>query len=154
MMRSTLLACALGAVCSAACGGAVIEGAGIGAEDASLLAEASTLVFSFSSKAKCKDLVDLNPSGIGDKLQGAPLQLVDLTDDEADDPSYTFGKVPPDEEIAYLVLLSAKEKGELGDRAQFSSLDESVFAIGCRDFAAQSGTRHDLPITVFAAGLR
>jgi hypothetical protein len=137
---------------TAGCMGGALDGTSLTATDQALFDEAATLVFSFSSDAKCADLVNADPKGIGDQLQGAPLQLVDLEREPSD--SYTFGKVPPNEDIAYLVLLSSRSKTELGDHAQFSSLKGSVFAIGCRDFNAASGTRHDLPITVFPSGLR
>jgi hypothetical protein len=132
----------------AGCSGGVAAGM-IGAEDAALLEEARTLIFSFSSDASCADLVNEDPAGIGDKLGGAPLQLVD-----PDEESYTFGKVPANTDVAYLVLVSAASKAELGNRPQFDTLEGTVFGIGCRDLNAASGTRQDLPITVFAAGLR
>lgn len=132
----------------AGCAGGVAGGM-VGAEDAALLGEARTLIFSFSSDATCADLVNEDPAGIGDKLGGAPLQLVDPEEE-----SYTFGKVPANTDVAYLVLVSAASKAELGNRPQFDSLEGTVFGIGCRDLNAASGTRQDLPITVFASGLR
>ena len=145
--RASLGLCVL-ALGAAACGGSV-GGGMVAAEDAALLEDAETLVFSFSSEAACEDLVDEDPAGIGDKLGGAPLQLVD-----PDEESYTFGKVPANTDVAYLVLVSAATKAELGNRPQFESLAGTVFGIGCRDLNAASGSRQDLPITVFAAGLR
>jgi hypothetical protein len=126
-----------------------LAGGMVGAEDQALLDEAGTLVFSFASGVKCADLIDEDPKGIGDVLGGAPLQLVDPAKE-----SYTFGKVPANEDVAYLVLVSSALKADLGNRPQFESFEGTVFGIGCRDLKAESGTRQELPITVFAAGLR
>jgi hypothetical protein len=123
----------------------------LGAIDPALVQKAKTLVFSFSNTQTCADLVDLSPTQIGDVLreveENAPLQILDPTTEE-----HVFGKVTPDVPIAYFVLASVKT--DFGQRVSFENLAGTVFAMGCRDFTAPSGTRHDLPLTLFPIGLR
>lgn len=123
----------------------------LGAMDPELVSKAKTLVFSFSNTQTCADLVDLSPAQIGDLLEGAdenaPLQILDPSTEE-----HVFGKVDPDVTIAYFVLASVKT--DFGQRVAFEDLSGTVFAMGCRDFTAPSGTRHDLPLTLFPIGLR
>jgi hypothetical protein len=123
----------------------------LGAVDPSLVQKAKTLVFSFSNTQTCADLVDLSPAQIGALLEGAdenaPLQILEPSTEE-----HVFGKVDPNIPIAYFVLASVKT--DFGQRVAFEDLSGTVFAMGCRDFAAPSGTRHDLPLTLFPVGLR
>lgn len=123
----------------------------LAAIDPDLVLKAKTLVFSFSRTQTCADLVDLSPAQIGALLEeaeeNAPLQILGPTTDE-----HVFGKVEPDVPIAYFVLSSVKT--DFGQRVAFEDLAGTVFAMGCRDFAAPSGTRHDLPLTLFPVGLR
>lgn len=122
----------------------------LGAMDPELVEKAKTLVFSFSSTQSCADLVDLSPAQIGDLLvdaeENAPLQILDPASEE-----HVFGKVQPNVPIAYFVLASVSD---FGQRVAFEDLSGTVFAMACRDFAAPSGTRHDLPLTLFPIGLR
>ena len=108
-------------------------------------------MFSFSKTQTCVDLVDLSPAAIGDVLEAAaenaPLQILDPATVE-----HVFGKVQPNVPIAYFVLASART--DVGDNVAFGDLTGTVFAMACRDFAAPSGTRHDLPLTLFPVGLR
>lgn len=134
--------------------GSAVEGSSpviLGALDPELLTKARTLVFSFSKTQTCADLVDLSPTEIGAALEAAaenaPLQILDPTTSE-----HVFGKVDPNIPIAYFVLASVRT--DFGQRVAFSDLAGTVFAIGCRDFSAPSGTRHDLPMTLFPIGLR
>ena len=135
------------------CGGGVDVSSPVllGALDPDLLAKARTLVFSFSKTQQCAELVDLSPAQIGDLLEAAaenaPLQILDPTTTE-----HVFGKVDPNVPIAYFVLASVRT--DFGQRVAFSDLAGSVFAMGCRDFSAPSGTRHDLPLSLFPIGLR
>ncbi len=123
----------------------------LAAIDPDLVLKAKTLVFSFSNTQTCADLVDLSPAQIGALLVGAdenaPLQILEPTTEE-----HVFGKVDPDIPIAYFVLSSVKT--DVGQRVAFEDLSGTVFAMGCRDFNAPSGTRHDLPLTLFPVGLR
>ena len=139
-------------VATASCGGGVFDAdspVALGAIDPDLITNAQALIFSFSTTKTCKDLVDLGPEEIGTLLapEGAPLQI--LPPDSVD---HVFGKVPPDKPIAYFVLASSR--ANLNQRVEFAQFKGSVFAVGCRDFSAPSGTRHDLPITLFPVGLR
>ena len=154
MSRSLPLALVL--ACSAplaSCVGAVDASSPVllGALDPTLLAGARSLVFSFSQTQTCADLVDRSPAQIGEALaaaeENAPLQILDATSDE-----HVFGKVDPDVPTAYFVLASTRS--DFDQRVAFDDLAGTVFAVGCRDFAAPSGTRHDLPLTLFPVGLR
>lgn len=153
-MRPLLVLVLIAAAASAACQPGAVDANSpvvLGAVDPDLVAKARTLVFSFSNTQTCADLVDLSPSEIGEVLEAAqenaPLQILDPTTEE-----HVFGKVDPNIPIAYFVLASVRT--DFGQRVAFSDLSGSVFAMGCRDFAAPSGTRHDLPLTLFPIGLR
>ena len=121
----------------------------LGAFDPELINKAQTLIVSFSTTKTCKDIVDKSPTEIQGLLEpeGAPLQILTPDRDE-----HVFGKVPPDAPIAYFVLASASQS--TNQRVEFDQFQGSVFAVGCRDFSAPSGTRHDLPLTLFPTGLR
>lgn len=135
------------------CGGGVDASSPVllGALDPDLLVNARSLVFTFSTTQTCADLVDLSPAEMGSALEdaqeNAPLQRLDASASE-----HVFGKVDPDVPIAYFVLASVR--AELDPQDGLSALTGSVFAFGCRDFLAPSGSRHDLPITLFPIGLR
>lgn len=150
-MRAVVLALFTSAL-ACACGGAFVDGdmpVSLAAQDATLVQSTRTFIFSFSQTKTCADLVDLGPNEIADTLapEGAPLQILDPALNE-----HVFGKVPPDVPIAYFVLASSTTSPN--PRVQFGDFGNSVFAIGCRDFSAPSGTRHDLPLTLFPLGLR
>ncbi len=137
------------------CRGAVLGGDGpmtLAAVDPDLLETARLLVFSFSATRTCSELVDLPPNGIGEALAGenVPLQPVDNDGDV----SHVFGDVPPSTPIAFLVLASSKDRGELGQPFALADLSGSVFAMACRDYQATAGARTDLPMTLFPVGLR
>lgn len=121
----------------------------LSAFDPELLVDTKTFVFSFSTTKTCADLMDLAPDALDDALasEQAPLQLLAPGVDE-----HVFGKVTPDVPIAYFVLASAK--GDLGQLVQLRDFKGTVFAMGCRDLTVRSGTRQDLPITLFPVGLR
>ncbi len=133
------------------CAGAALDAGpvSLASKDQALLDNASALIFSFSTAHTCADLVDLPPSAIGELLapEGAPLQILD-----ANAADHVFGKVPPDVPIAYFVLASSQATDN--QRVAFDQFTGTVFAVGCRDFSAPSGTRHDLPLTLFPVGLR
>lgn len=147
LAASSLLALA------ASCAGAVDASSPVvlAALDPTLLSGARTLVFSFSKTQTCADIVDLSPAEIGDVLEAAPenapLQLLDPSTVE-----HVFGKVDPGVPIAYFVFASTKT--DFDQRVAFGDLAGTVFAMGCRDFTAPSGTRFDLPLTLFPVGLR
>lgn len=150
-MRALIISASLALL--AGCSG-VIEGSSpvlLAALDPDLLREADTLLFSFSKTQTCSDLVDRSPAEISalleDAEENAPLQPIEPTA-----PEHVFGRVEPNVPTAYFVLASAKT--DLGPRLAFADFTNTVFAFGCRDFAAPSGTRHDLPITLFPIGLR
>lgn len=137
------------------CRGAVLGGDGpmtLAAIDPELLETARLLVFSFSTTTGCADLVDMAPSEIGEALAGeeAPLQPVE----NAGEVSHVFGDVPPGQPVAFLVLASAAERDDLGQRIDFADLSGTVIAMACRDYQAEGGTRYDLPMTLFPVGLR
>lgn len=121
----------------------------LSAFDPELLVDTKTFVFSFSTTKTCADLMDLAPDALDEALaaEEAPLQLLAPGVDE-----HVFGKVTPDVPIAYFVLASAK--GDLGQLVQLRDFKGTVFAMGCRDLTVRSGTRQDLPITLFPVGLR
>ena len=152
-MRAALvaLACAL-----SGCAGAAFDTAdgslGLAATDPSIVTDAATIIFSFSTTKACKDLVDLGPVEIGTLLapEGAPLQTEPAHSSEAS--AHVFGRVPPGKSIAYFVLASSRANAP--ERVSFADFKGTVFAIACRDFNADSGTRHDLPMTLFPVGLR
>ncbi len=151
--RFALATCALLAL--GACRGAVVSGDGplsLAAVDPALLENARLLVFSFSTMHTCADLVDRSPGSMGQRLAGedAPVQAVD--NDGA--VSHVFGDVPADEPAAFIVLASSAARDELGERVELGDLSGTAFAVGCRDYRAQAGTRVDLPLTLFPVGLR
>jgi hypothetical protein len=121
----------------------------LSALDPELLTGAQKLIFSFSTTKGCKDLMDLDPAAIGELLadENPPLQLVSPSVEE-----HVFGKVEPNERVAYFVLASSKS--DFGQRVEFAELKGTVFAMGCRELEATSGKRHDLPLTLFPVGLR
>ena len=151
-MRRHLRTCSL-ALLVTSCAGAVEMSSPIllGASEADLLTKARSLVFSLSTTRTCADLVDLSPSQIDSALaeagEDAPVQVLSAPSSE-----HVFGKVDPTVPIAYFVLASAKTVADAP--LALSDLAGSVFAIGCRDFQAPSGSKHDLPITLFPLGLR
>lgn len=140
---------------AAGCQGAVLEGDGpltLAAVDPELLENARLLAFSFSTTTACAELVDRSPGGIGEALddEDAPLQAVKV----GDATSHVFGDVPAGVPVAFLVLASAADRDALGARIDFADLSGSVFGVACRDYRAEGGTRHDLPLTLFPVGLR
>jgi len=144
-------ACVVASASASGCVGVVDADSpvSLGALDPDLIANAQTLIFSFSTTKTCKDIVDKSPTEIQSLLapEGAPLQILTPQQDE-----HVFGKVPPDVPIAYFVLASSSQS--TNQRVEFEQFQGSVFAVGCRDFSAPSGTRHDLPLTLFPTGLR
>lgn len=151
-MKPALALFALAVLALSSCGGAGLDAdspVSLAAADPAILSNAATLIFSFSKNHTCKELVDLGPAEIGALIapEGAPLQLLERSSRE-----HVFGKVDPGIPIAFFVLASTKVDANAHvDLGQFRG---SVFAMGCRDFAAASGTRHDLPLTLFSVGLR
>jgi hypothetical protein len=141
---------------SAGCAGAVFDTAdgslGLAATDPSIVADAATIIFSFSTTKACKDLVDLGPGDLATELapEAAPLQTEPAHSKDAQ--AHVFGRVPPDKAIAYFVLASSRANAP--ERVGFADFKGTVFAMACRDFTAGSGTRHDLPLTLFPIGLR
>lgn len=121
----------------------------LSAFDPELLVEAGTFVFSFSKTRTCADIVDRAPDEIAELLaaEDAPVQALDPSVGE-----HVFGKVTPDVPIAYFVLASTTS--EIGERVELAALKGTVLAVGCRDLSVKSGTRQDLPITLFPVGLR
>jgi hypothetical protein len=117
--------------------------------DPELLTDARTLVFSFSTTRVCADLMDLAPDALGELLQDEepPLQLLDGASQE-----HVFGKVTPDVPIAYFVLASARS--DFGQAVALRDLKGTVFGMACRELEVKSGTRQDLPMTLFPVGLR
>jgi hypothetical protein len=129
----------------------------LAATDPALLERGKMFVFSFSSTNRCGDLVNLDPAGIAAAVAAeqppAPLQALEPRSGEAVE--HVFGNVPPNVEVAFFVLASALGRADLPQqRVTIAALQGSVFAIGCRDFTAPSGTRHDLPLSLFPVGLR
>lgn len=137
------------------CQGGVLVGDGpmtLAAVDPDLLETARLLVFSFSTTQPCAELVDRSPTAIGEALAGedAPLQPVE----NSGEVSHVFGDVPPGTPVAFLVLASAANRDELGQRIDFMDLSGTVFGVACRDYQPAGGTRNDLPMTLFPVGLR
>ena len=156
-MRTLLAGAALGLLTTLAvgCQGAVLEGDGpltLAAVDPELLENARLLAFSFSTATSCAELVDRSPRAIGEVLAGesAPLQVVEV----GDATSHVFGDVPAGVPVAFLALASAAERDARGARLDLADLGGSVFGGACRDYRAEGGTRHDLPLTLFPVGLR
>ncbi|HEY4221708.1 MAG TPA: hypothetical protein VGO62_10200 [Myxococcota bacterium] len=151
LAAASVLAIAL--ALSASCAGAVLDSgdgsSSLAATDPALIENARSLIFSFSTKKTCADLVDLGPAEIAAALasEAAPSQIIAPTEE-----FHVFGKVPPNTPIAYFVLASSSPKPAAP--VGLETFRGSVFAMGCRDFNAPSGTRHDLPLTMFPVGLR
>jgi len=124
----------------------------LGAVDPSLVESTKLFVFSFSTTRTCADLINLDPGQIGGEVEAerAPLQPLE----PGGEIEHVFGNVAPNVPIAFFVLSSSTERGDLGQRIEFADLNGSVFAMACRDFNAPSGTRSDLPMTLFPVGLR
>ena len=124
----------------------------LGALDPALLTNARSLAFSFSKTQKCVDLVDLSPLEIGAVLETAqeivPLQILE----GATTTEHVFGKVVPNVPVAFFVLASAGD--DFAPGAGFGDLAGTVFAMGCQDFLAPAGTRHDLSMSLFPIGIR
>ena len=125
----------------------------LSAVDPTLVPSTKLFVFSFSTTRTCADLMDLDPAAIGAEVEAerAPLQPLEPGGDAVE---HVFGNVAPNVPIAFFVLSSSTSRGDLGQRIDFADLNGSVFAMACKDFNAPSGTRSDLPMTLFPVGLR
>jgi hypothetical protein len=144
------------ALCSAAlCAcGPIVDVAGeplaLASTDPGLLDAAGTLAFTFTTGQTCVQVLASTPSQIATAQQAdAPLQVVRVRDD-AEVVQHTFGQVASNTDSAFVVLASTLE----APPQNLAEFEDTVFAMGCRDFSSEPGKKQDLPLAIFPAGLR
>jgi hypothetical protein len=129
-----------------------------------LIDSAGAIVFTVSTRESCRTLVDASAGTLEELIdaeatptkQRIPM-FRGVVDDERydnygeDAARHTFGAVPANRPTSFVALAVTRDPGP---GFSLSSLEGSVFAVGCRSFVPTPGRHHHLPLVLAPVGLR
>jgi hypothetical protein len=157
---------AAGVAVVGACG-AAIDSAGpveLAETTPGLIDGAGAVVFTFSTRASCRTLVDASAAELARIIDEEPTPTkqripmlrgqVDTDRDGAFEDgaaNHTFGTIPPNVPVSFLALGVTTDPGR---SFSLTDLEGTIFAVGCRSVVATPGKRHGVSIVLAPAGLR
>ncbi len=129
-----------------------------------LIDGAAAVVFTFSTRASCRALVDASADELDELIAAEPAprkQRIPMfrgqVDNDRDgdfedgDARHTFGEIPPNVPVAFVAIATTRDPGR---EFALADLQGTVFAVGCRSLVATPGKRHGLPLVLAPVGLR